>query len=290
MNFSENLNAEQQAAAERSMDAHIAHFTEARTLRRAAQAAQAESAAAINAPLIKLIEADPVAAKALADAGDRRRQFLQIFEEVEPPAIPRTRDLRLDFNTVVNDGVADQIFPIPYHFDWRWHRGAAGDSSADRTTGEVSVGTTIEVDEFSDVHAGVGVSLSTTDFRRVKARSLRSSWESYLVSAGGFGGDATAEGGMEMTILEDGQLLSSAQDKRFRRRLSNGESDQWDSGGFGTGDSIEVGCLMTPGRAYTLNVGAWVYCEQHDGFGLGGASGAVAKVNAKVIFMSLFDF
>lgn len=250
---------------------------------------KAESAAAINAPLVKLIEADPAAAKALADAGDRRRELLQLFE-VEPPAFPRTRDLRLDFTSLVNDGVADQIFPIPYHFDWRWHRGAAGDSSADRTTGEVSVGTTIDDDEFSDVHAGVGVSLSTTDFRRVKARSLRSSWESYLVAAGGFGGDATAEGGMEMTILEDGQLLSSAQDKRFHKRLSNGETDQWDSEGFGTGDSIEVGCLMTPGRAYTLNVGAWVYCERHNGFGLGGTSSAVAKVNAKVIFMSLFDF
>ena len=46
---------------------------------------------------------------------------------------------------------------------------------------------------------------------------------------------------------------------------------------------------LVPGRGYTLNVGAWVYCEQHGGFGLGGDSVAVANIRAKVIFMSLFD-
>ena len=38
-----------------------------------------------------------------------------------------------------------------------------------------------------------------------------------------------------------------------------------------------------------MNVGAWVYCEQEGGFGFGGDSFAVARIQAKVIFMSLFD-
>jgi hypothetical protein len=287
--FSENLTAPDRAIAERSVQAHIAHVTQARAERRRITDGQAKAASAVNAPLAKLVEADPAAAKSLTDAADRRRELLGQLD-IEAPTFPRTRDLPLDLMRVANDGVADQIFPIPYHFDWRWHRGAEGSSSADRSTGEVTVGTTVDDVDFSDVHAGVGVLMRPTEFRRVKARSLRSSWESYLVAAGGFGGDATAEGGMEMTILEDGQLLSSAQDKRFRKRLSDGESDQWDSGGFGTGDAIEVACLMTPGREYTINVGAWVYCEQHGGFGIGGDSWAVAKVTAKVIFISLFDF
>jgi hypothetical protein len=288
INISENLTGDQRAAAERSVEAHIAHVTEARGKRRAAEAALAESTAAVNAPLVKLIEADPAAAKALAEAADRRRELMHLLD-VEPPVIPRTRDLHLDILTVADNGVADQIIVTPYNFAWDWHTGAGGTTSADRNTGDISVGTTVDDVAFSDVHAGVGVFLSTNAPRPVVAMSLRTSFESYTVVAGGFGGVALAEGGMEMTLLEDGQLKSLAQEKRYRRRVSNGEVRQWDSGGFGTGAGIEVAVLMVPGRAYSLNVGAWVYCQQEGGFGVGGDSWAVSKINAKVIFMSLFD-
>jgi hypothetical protein len=286
--FSENLTADQRAAAERSVAAHIAHVADARAPQRAARAALAESTAAIHAPLVRLVEADPAAAKSLAEASDRRRDLMHLLD-VDLPAVPRTRDLPLGIVPLADNGVADQFFVLPYHFTWQWHRGASGDSTADRNTGEVSVGTTVDDDEFSDVHAGVGVFMSSTSARPVVARSLRTSSESYTVAAGGFGGDALAEGGMEMTLVEDGQLRSSGQDKRFRKRLSNGEAEQWDSGGFGVGNDIEVAVQMVPGRGYTLNVGAWVYAEQHGGFGIGGDSWAVTKMSAKVILMSLFD-
>ena len=74
--------------------------------------------------------------------------------DVEPPAIPRTRDLHLDPLTVADNGVADQIIAIPYHFTWNWHAGPAGDDTADRTTGDVTVGTTVDDVAFSDVHRG----------------------------------------------------------------------------------------------------------------------------------------
>jgi hypothetical protein len=283
-----DLTAEQRTTAERSVEAHIRHVTEARTRQRAAEAALAESTAAVNAPLVRTIETDPAAAKALADSTHRRRELTRLLD-VEPPVVPRTRDLHLDVLTVADNGVADQIIALPYNFPWSWHTGAGGNTSADRNTGEISVGTTVDDVDFSDVHAGVGVFLSTSAPRPVVAMSLRSSFESYTVSAGSFGGVALAEGGMEMTFVEDGQLKSLAQEKRYRRRVSNGETRQWDSGGFGTGSGIEVAVLMVPGRAYTLNVGAWVYCHQEGGFGAGGDSWAVSKITAKVIFMSLFD-
>lgn len=286
--FSDNLTPDQRVIAERSVDAHIAHIAQAQAPMRAAREALTETNAAINAPLVRLIEADPEAAKALAVAGERRRQLRQLLE-VEPPEIPRTRDLHLDVVAVAGNAVADQLIGTPYHFTWDWHRGAGGSASANRDTGDVTVGTTVDDVRFSDVHAGVGVFLTTATNRPIVAMSLRSSWETYTVSAGGFGGVALAEGGMEMTFLEDGNLKSLKQEKRFRKRVSDGESDQGDSGGFGIGDGIEVAGLMLPGRGYTLNVGAWVYCEQEGGFGIGGDSWAVANIRAKVIFMSLFD-
>jgi hypothetical protein len=287
--YSEDLTAEQRVVVERSVHTHIAHVTDADAPLRAARAALAKSRAAINAPLVKLVEADPPAAKARAEARDQRRELVRLLD-VEPPAIPRTRDMQLDIVTLANNGVADQVIALPYHFTWDWHRGASGSATADRNTGEVTAGTTVDDVAFSDVHAGVGVFLTTPTNRPVVVRSLRSSWESYTVSAGSLGGVALAEGGMEMTFVEDGQLKSLRQDKRFRKRVSEGETDQWDRGGFDLGDgSVEVAGLMLPGRGYTLNVGAWVYCEQEGGFGFGGDSFAVARVRAKVIFMSLFD-
>jgi len=289
IDYGEELTPEQRVVVERSVHAHIAHVTDADAPLRAARAALAESRAAINAPLVKLVEADPAAAKARAEAREQRRELVRLLD-VEPPAIPRTRDMQLDIATVADNGVADQIIALPYHFIWDWHRGGSGSATANRDTGEVMAGTMVDDVAFSDVHAGVGVFLTTATNRPVVARSLRSSWESYTVSAGSFGGVALAEGGMEMTFLEDGQLKALRQDKRFRKRVSEGETDQWDSGGYGLGDgSVEVAGLMLPGRGYTLNVGAWVYCEQEGGFGFGGDSFAVAKVQAKVIFMSLFD-
>jgi hypothetical protein len=289
IDYGQDLTAEQRVVVERSVRAHIAHVTEADAPLRAARAALAESRAAIHAPLVKLVEADPAAAKARAEARDQRRELVRLLD-VEPPAIPRTRDMHLDIVTFADNGVADQVIALPYHFTWDWHGGASGLATADRDSGEVTAGTTVDDVAFSDVHAGVGVFLTTPTNRPVVARSLRSSWESYTVSAGSLGGVALAEGGMEMTFVEDGQLKSFRQDKRFRKRVSEGETDQWDRGGFDLGDgSVEVAGLMLPGRGYTLNVGAWVRCEQEGGFGFGGDSFAVARVRAKVIFMSLFD-
>jgi hypothetical protein len=55
-----------------------------------------------------------------------------------------------------------------------------------------------------------------------------------------------------MTALEGGtRLLSLAQDKPFRRRVSAGGEGQW----YETGDPIEVNWIMTPGKTYTFCCG-----------------------------------
>ena len=51
-----------------------------------------------------------------------------------------------------------------------------------------------------------------------------------------------------MTALEDGRLLSSARDMRFRERLSNGERENLGFNGWTTGEGIEVNWVMLPGR------------------------------------------
>jgi hypothetical protein len=124
----------------------------------------------------------------------------------------------------------------------------------------------------------------------VIGRSLRRSDHEFLVSAGGFGGDATAEGGLEMTALEDGRLLDAVADKRFRLRVSDGESGSAGfEGGLTTGNPLELTWTMQPNKGYTFNVGGWVFCEQHFGGGLGGHSFASGELRAQVSALTITE-
>ena len=92
-----------------------------------------------------------------------------------------------------------------------------------------------------------------------------------------------------MTALEGGtRLLSLAQDKRFRRRVSAGEEQYWNEPGFETGGDIQVSWIMTPGRTYTFCCGGWVFGEAHGG--LGTASIGSVRLSAKIITMNLFQY
>jgi hypothetical protein len=181
---------------------------------------------------------------------------------------------------------------LPYHFAWEWHNGdPPGVSTSDRLDGTIRVGTGVSDDrDRSDAHAGFGVFLTTNVPRAVIGRSIRKSDHEYLVAAGGFGGDATAEGGVEMTAFEDGRFLDAASDKRFRRRVSDGESaSQGFQGALVTGDPLELTWTMQPNKGYTFNVGGWVFCEQHFGFGAGGFSYASAEIRAQVLVLTVSE-
>ena len=59
--------------------------------------------------------------------------------------------------------------------------------------------------------------LRTDRVQAAAGRSLRRTDHTYFVHGGALRGNATVEGSMEMTALEDGRLLTSARDKRFRK-------------------------------------------------------------------------
>jgi hypothetical protein len=292
MNFSDELTAEQRQVAERSVAEFAARSVEVTARRRAARAARAELSAALQAPLRKIIESDPDAVAALAAA--RRRQperepSLEQLFDLEPPAWPViARDFPLDLAGVLVGGVADQVFPIPYHYDWRWYAPGVEPAvfSADHTTGQVSIATGTR-GGFVDAHAGVGVSLRTDRVTTVSGRSLRSSWDKWSASAGS-DGLGVSEGGMEMTVFEDGELRGFIPDNRWSVVASDYQPVFGDTGGFGTGDPVEVSWTMRPGRDYTFNVGAWVRCTVGSSSEGAEFDWATGDINAKVTVMTLF--
>lgn len=91
-----------------------------------------------------------------------------------------------------------------------------------------------------------------------------------------------------MTVLEDGRLLAIARDKRFRKRLFNGEDEHVEFDGWTTGDGIQVEWVMLPGRVYTFNVGGWAFCEALSGDGLGSFSYAYPRLDGQVIALTAF--
>ncbi|MFE3003254.1 hypothetical protein ACFXG4_51035 [Nocardia sp. NPDC059246] len=69
-------------------------------------------------------------------------------------------------------------------------------------------------------HAGIGVVLTTDHEVAAVARSARSTQHSYLADAAQFGGDATTEGGTEMTVFENNVLVASGVDNGGGRGLA----------------------------------------------------------------------
>lgn len=159
-----------------------------------------------------------------------------------------------------------QVFRVPFHFAWHWHSGTPDPEQLpvlDRPNGSIDVAhnTGTNGDRQVSHHAGFGISLNTDHPKNVTGRSLRRTTYSYGVGAGFPNGSATAEGGMEMTVVENGTLIRFAEDKIFRKRVSVNENDGVELDGFVVGDPIEVSWTMLPGSRYEFNVGAWVYGE-----------------------------
>jgi hypothetical protein len=246
---------------------------------------QTEQMTAMARPLHRLIEADADASEALA-ASNRRIEEYRPDTPTQEPGWPTVKLIEGKSLATELDFVASQVFGAPWHYQWQWHNGQPPTtSSQDRTNGQIRMAVHADQNHnWSDVHGGFGVVLRTDRVQAVAGRSLRRTDHAYFVHAGALGGNATVEGGMEMTALEDGRLLAFAQDKRFRKRLTNGERETLGFHGWTTGEGIEVNWVMLPGRTYTFNVGAWVFGEAHGGVGT--ASIASAQVNALVIALT----
>jgi hypothetical protein len=240
----------------------------------------------VNAPLRALINADPDAAAALADMSTPR-VVPDSLSTPRMPDVPRVTFQPSNPAPLLEAFAAPQVFGAPWGYQWQWHNGQPpGTSSQDRTSGQISIRTTVDDSTiWSDAHGGFGVSMTSDQVRSVVGRSLRRTTHYGEALAGPLGGTATAEGGMEMTVLDGSTLLSSAQDKRFRVRSSSGEL-HYDDGQDGavTGDAIEVEWVMLPGHVYTFNVGCWAFAEAHGSLGTG--SYALARINGLLIAMT----
>ncbi|MFD6065361.1 hypothetical protein [Rhodococcus wratislaviensis] len=239
-----------------------------------------------HAPLRELIERDPEAARAVRDL---RARFQPENHDADAlygsPSHDRASPQAVEFRGF-------ELIGLPYGYDWKWKDtdgGSVAKLKADRASGTARIECRVsDVDGSSSYltgHAGIGVVLTTDHEVAAAARAARSTHDMYNVGGGPWGGDATSEGGTEMTVFENGTLVDDGTDRRWRKRVSESEVASYDNGGFGLGDLIEVVWVMRPGNVYTLNVGAWVYSEYDNG--LLGDSWARSTIDAKFLFIGL---
>jgi hypothetical protein len=268
---------EQRRTVERSVATLVARSAEAAAQARAAEAERAKLMAAFEAPYMKLIKEDPAAIKALDDL--RTRQFIDLDStnvlRGEQP-LTATNDV---ITIPLREARASLRFP-PYDFSWSWFRNEGsppfsqllsntnGHVGLDARSGSLEGGAS----GFVEAHAGFGLVLSADHPVMVRGTSLRRMRYSFVVRAVGIGANATSEGGMELTALEDGSLLRIASDKMWRSRVSASffHPDEFASDGegpFAVFDPRELEFPMQQGRAYTFNVGIWVFSDSSTGVG-----------------------
>jgi hypothetical protein len=293
--FHSGIGPEQRRCVELSIAALVRRSGEALAQRLAESARQREITAALNAPLLELIRADRVAARALEKAR-YSRTGLDSVDAVRR----RGEQSRSGGDSLIFDSrSAPQVFSSPFHFNWWWHAEGGGmpqrleiDHARGRLLQEAGVNAPPHFHEltFINAHAGFGINLTTDHDVQVFARSFRRVGYSYSVGAG-FLGDATVEGGEEFTVNEDGHEIARASVTVFRKRVSGSfsnpsESAQEYSGGEYAGESMEVHWTMRAGHTYTFNVGQWVFCDRHPGID---DAGGVCQMFGQVYVMSIFQ-
>jgi hypothetical protein len=282
--------------AEQSVIVMAGRGAERASRRMAASAERVETAAALHRPLLGLIASDPAAAKALDAA---RSQLLAVGDLERPRA--RTTRAPGGRNLITFDASeAPEIFVIPYHYNWMWQAPTnvpLRTSFADRSSGDIGLDARLDarpgfVDApFVTAHAGFGIGLRTDFEVQARASAMHTVGYRWAVSAGIFG-NATTEGGEELTVMQEGLPDPIAVDQSivYHKRVSGSvehpsESADADSGGIGTGEFLEVSWTMRPGIGYTFNVGQFITCERHPG---AGGAASIAQIQGTVILMTLF--
>jgi hypothetical protein len=260
--------------AESSVAALLARSRAAVAQLRAAEADLAELTDSLDEPFVRLVKGDPLAGKALKELTTRELLQSDVTDELRPdspylaqgPSGPAREGV---------PSVRSLGFVPPYDFSWSWHDGNGnppfsrvldrprGDVGLDARSGSVPGGAS----GFVNAHAGFGVFLRSDSMgQRFPHAVLNPGRFSYAMRSVGIGGNATSEGGFEITVFEDGRLLAAADRKLWRRRVSGNESA---SDGQGpqviTGPELEF--TIHPGREYTFNAGIWVFSDRSSGVG-----------------------
>ncbi|MFE3442459.1 hypothetical protein ACFXNW_05460 [Nocardia sp. NPDC059180] len=283
---------------EKSIGSLVERSTRNISRQRDQRALHSEFRAAEKEHLRRQIESDPESKRAFDEAQER-------FEPIELNAELLNRELlneqMLKAGDLFKFGAATKVFTT-CHFDWRWSTHGGAYSLSDAATvgspgngGYAGISASVNTDvAHLNAHAGVGVALTVADVNSttpvfVMGRALRWARHEYSVLAAPGNGDGTSEGGIELTVMENGNFLTAAQNKIWRLRLSNGEIGSGGNlqDGFQLDDpSLSVFWTMNPGSIYTFNLGVWTFVDCDDG--IYGNSQAYGYVDSNIGFLSVF--
>ncbi|MFE1989185.1 hypothetical protein [Streptomyces mirabilis] len=282
--YSAELEPEKHSVIERSVQAMAAHSTEETDRLRAVEAEPAKVAALLDGLTAEQIAADPVKARALEELLARPFPLdldSASFLRPENPLSEVENASRLSVLADHFDLWPGQlgVWSPPYHFTWSWHRTDGSppfNAGFDPPTGQVALdgrsgspgampggaGTLVEA------HAGYGLFFRFPHDGVLIGVSREGVLFSYAVAAQGLGGgNATVEGGIECSILEDGQWRTGATHRFYRKRVSGNEADHDESPGFIDTSDPSIRWPVRAGHDYTFNVGVWVYCDHTAGVG-----------------------
>jgi hypothetical protein len=303
-----DIEPELRQAAERSIAALVSRSTSAIAQSQAAEAELAKLTDAVNAPLAKLIHDDQGARQALEGLRTKRMIETEDTDKLSPggPLAPSdypgsSRSLleagapwwHSIFATITDATITTQMRP-PFNFGWAWHDGHVpfgqivdhnnGRIGIDARSGSVDGGAS----GFVAAHVGVGIFLSTNVPVTAHGWSILEPGRfSYAMRAVGIGSNATAEGGVEVTALENGNLIASITSKWWRRRISANESASDRAAAhvavpFDAPPQDELTWTMLPGRQYTFNVGIWAFSDRSTGIGAAGVQSLIDGTVTKI--------
>ena len=274
-----------------SIDALVARSVASTKRAREKDAELAELTDAINAPIARIIQSDPQAVSALEEL--RKRSLSEADVDTF------YSDASSGATTVPNRG---DLGPLtfagrpPYDFSWSWHDTNGGrpfDMRMNPSNGYVGlIARSGSVDGgfsgFVNAHAGYGVNLRTDHPRTVSfGGQIESAHRAHNLMAHGAGSNATSEGGIECTALENGRLIMSSSFKWWRKRISINETADGREGPI----QIDVPktdprtFTMQPGRNYTFNIGLWVFSDRTPGVGVA-AVNSVLEGNVALMWYS----
>jgi hypothetical protein len=278
--------------AERSVAALIARSREAVAKERAAEAEMTKLIDALHHPFMQLVQEDPRAIGALESIRTRPLMPVEKLDALGqdapaliydtspsvPPGIPISRSLN---------------FIPPYDFAWAWHAGNPPiDQVLDRPSGRVGlVARSGAVSGGApgpvNAHAGFGVFLrSDTQGQRFPHAVLNPGQYSFSLATNGVGSNATSEGGFELTVFEEGQLLTVADRKLWRSRVSGTLFDPTESASGSQGPQPmtgpELAFTIRPGLGYTFNAGIWVFSDRSTGIGVAGVQSLLQGVVSRM--------
>ncbi|WP_280306633.1 hypothetical protein [Nocardia neocaledoniensis] len=298
INYGDNVPDDVRGVIEKSVETLVGRAAERMEKQRALRSRHEEFRAAEKEHYRRQIEGDPESARAF-DAARKRLSSVELnngLADAEPLDAQLVRTAGM-----FKFGNATKIFWAPFHYTWHWsnHEGTYSLSDgmavgSPGNNGYAGISAAVSTDvAWLDAHAGVGVAFTVADVNSstpvfVMGRSLRWVRKEYSVLAAPGNGDATTEGGVELTVLEGGNLVTVASNKMWRERRSNGEIAQGGglAEGFQLDPTLEVLWTMQPGRVYTMNLGVWTTVDCDDG--IYGDSGAYGYIDSNIGALSLF--